>query len=157
MIFFLRFALRSFATWDLKNLSTGRTLYFHIQPFLFDRKQYIAVRTIYTQIFHFLFSFFTNKKRHIPKKCPSLRLVLRCNIHIIGMCHTSKVCHADSKSILQHVFFEVPVQRWTFTISLPFFIQLPLFFYISMFSTENTVNIFSAALNTPLLDENVKI
>ena len=30
--------------------------------------------------------------------------------------------HTDSKSILQYAFFEVPVQRWTFTISLPNFL-----------------------------------
>ena len=61
---------------------------------------------INSAITQFLFLLqFEQKKRHIPKKCPSLRLVQRCNIHKTGMCHAIIHGHTDSKSILQYAFF----------------------------------------------------
>ena len=43
---------------------------------------------------------FLNKKRHIPKMCQSLRLVLRYNTHKTGMCQTKRFGHTDPKGVL---------------------------------------------------------
>ena len=56
-------------------------------------------------IFKSPFFFSEQKKRHIPKMCPSLRLVQRCNTHKTGMCHAIMHGHTDSKSVLQYAFF----------------------------------------------------
>ena len=49
------------------------------------------------------------------------------------MCHAIMHGHTDSKSILQYAFFEVPVQRWTFTISLPIFLFSDLFLCLYLY------------------------
>ena len=49
------------------------------------------------------------------------------------MCHAIMHGHTDSKSILQYAFFEVPVQRWTFTISLPNFLFSDLFLCLYLY------------------------
>ena len=45
------------------------------------------------------------KKRHIPKKCPSLRLAQRHNTHKIRMCHAIKHGHTDVENVLCYVFY----------------------------------------------------
>ena len=98
-----------------------------ISPPVF-KKKFVIVVSLFTKIF-----LKWPQKRHIPKKCPSLRLVQRYNIHKIGMRHaismntpTLKVCCITS--------FEVPVQRWTFIISLSkIFYSVIAVFYAPLF------------------------
>ena len=76
------------------------------------------------------------KKRHIPKKCPFLRLRRRCKKHISKCAVQNIHGHTDSKYFLQSSIFEVVIQEWTFTISLPnflfsyrFCLLIPLLFF----------------------------
>ena len=73
------------------------------------------------------------KKRHIPKKCPFLRLRRRCKKHISKCAVQNIHGHTDSKYFLQSSIFEVVIQEWTFTISLPNFLFSNCFcFYTSV-------------------------
>ena len=43
------------------------------------------------------------KKEAHPEDVPDLRLLQRCNTHMIGMCQTMRFGHTGSKSVLQYV------------------------------------------------------
>ena len=86
----------------------------------------------------FVFKRLKKQKRHIPKKCPFLRLPQRnkSTLDRNVPCHLHG--HTDSKSRSIYVYlFEVVVQEWTFTISLPNFLFSDLCFSLpQMFLTE---------------------
>ncbi|MBO5990204.1 MAG: hypothetical protein J6R00_00980, partial [Lentisphaeria bacterium] len=87
---------------------------------------------------------------HIPKKCPSLRLVMLAKKHKSKCAVQISHGHTDSKCFFAiRLCFEVPVQRWTFTISLSFlFIMLCIYgcfyladkisFHVKSDATKNT-------------------
>jgi len=81
-------------------------------------------------------SFFTlkrYKKRHIPKKCPFLRLPQRNKSTLDRNVPCYLHGHTDSKNGFIYVFFEVVVQEWTFTISLPNFLFSDLYFCLYLY------------------------
>ena len=68
------------------------------------------------------------KKRHIPKKCRTLRLRQRCKKHKQAECAVQYIHgHTECKNFLQYAYFEFAVQSSTFTISLPNFLFSDLF------------------------------
>ena len=83
---------------------------------------------------------FEQKKRHIPKKCPFLRLPQRNKSTLDRNVPCYLHGHTDSKNGFIYVFFEVVVQEWTFTISLPNFLFSDLYFclYLYYFSGNAT-------------------
>ena len=115
---------------------------------------YYCYRSIAIGISPFFFS--EHKKEAHSEEVPIPAFTTTLQKTHIEMCRANIHGHTDSKCFLQSSIYEVVIQEWTFTISLPNFLfsDLCFYFYLKCFSREYEMH--SLLLNLSLNGQKCK-